>query len=405
VLAEQAAQWGMNPRAAENALQALDWLRAGEQFDLAVVDWKMPSMDGLALAMELHKLPGAAMMPLIFLTPLGTRADTAPNAQITFAHGLNKPVKQTQFYTAIERALFSKKKIAAPAPPKAEKPLAERFPIRILLCEDNEINQKVATRILKQFGYPCDVAANGREALEALDRQHYDLVFMDMMMPEMDGLTATRTIRERQKDSAAHPNYSSRILIIAMTAHAQQSDRQSCIAAGMDDYMAKPIRPADVRNSIEKWAPQIQPGAAKPAEAAMEAATAAAVAQAVPAPAGEPPVEMIRLADLTDGDMDSMRELIDMFYKQTERQMKEIEDAVGGNRSAEVGSIAHSCKGASATLGMTRLAAVMLKLEKLGKSGMLTGAEELCAEARREYKEIQAFLASHPALAMVPAPA
>ena len=250
------------------------------------------------------------------------------------------------------------------------------MPLRILLCEDNAINQKVAARILKQLGYQTDIAANGREGLEALDRQHYDLVFMDLMMPEMDGLTATRAIRERQKDGAAHPNYQSRILIIAMTAHAQQADRESCIAAGMDDYLAKPVRPADVRNTIERWAPQIQPAAARAAEV-----PAAAVAQAVPALPTEPPVDMVRLADLTEGNPESMRELVDMFYTQTERQFTQIEDAVRANQTDNVRHIAHSCKGASATLGMARLAAVMLKLEKLGKSGVLTGAEEFCAEA------------------------
>jgi CheY-like chemotaxis protein len=365
----------------------------------------MPGMDGLALAMEMRKLSGSAMMPLIFLTPLGARADTAPNARVTFAHGLTKPVKPAQFCAAIERALFSKEKTAAPTTPKADQPLAERFPLRILLCEDNEINQKVAARILKQLGYLCDLAVNGREALEVLDRRHYDLVFMDMMMPEMDGLSATRAIRERQKDGAAHPNYNSRILIIAMTAHAQQSDRESCIAAGMDDYLAKPIRLADVRGAIERWAPQIHPNAAAQPADAPDAATAAAVVQAAPAPTGEPPVDMTRLEDLTDGNPESLRELIDLFSKQTAQQLSQIEEAVRANKPADVGHVAHSCKGACATLGMTRLAAVLLKLEKLGMSGALTGAEEFCVEARREFKEVQTFLAGRPALAMTPPPA
>ncbi len=224
---------------------------------------------------------------------------------------------------------------------------------------------------------------------------------MDMMMPEMDGLTATRAIRERQKDAAGHPNYQSRILIIAMTAHAQQSDRESCLAAGMDDYLAKPIRPADVRNVIERWAPQIHPAAGQ-AAIALDSATAAGIAQTAPTPAAEPPVEMTRLADLTEGNPESMRELVDMFYNQTARQLKEIEDAVRENKSAEVGHIAHSCKGACATLGMARMAAVLLKLEQMGKSGALAGAEESCAEARREFKDIQTFLAGHPALSLTP---
>jgi CheY-like chemotaxis protein/HPt (histidine-containing phosphotransfer) domain-containing protein len=346
--------------------------------------------------MEMRKLSGAAMMPLIFLTPLGTHADAAPNTCVTFAHGLTKPIKPGQFYAAIERALFSQKKTAPPEPRKPDQPLAERFPLRILLCEDNAINQKVAARILKLFGYECDLAANGREGLEALDRRHYDLVFMDLMMPEMDGLAATRAIRDRQKDTKAHPTYRSRILIIAMTAHAQQSDRESCLAAGMDDYLAKPIRPTDLRVAIERWAPQIHSIPAQPAPDI----TAAATAQAVPAPDGEPPVDMSRLLDLTDGNPESLRELLDMFYKQTARQLDEIEEAVHANKSAEVGHVAHSCKGASATLGMTRLAAALLQLEKLGKSGALTGADEFLAGARREFKEIKTFLARRPALAV-----
>jgi CheY-like chemotaxis protein len=404
VLSELVAQWGMNPRSTGSALQAFEWLRAGEQFDLAVVDSQMPGMDGLDLAMEMRKLPGAAMMPLIFLTPPGTRTSMAPDRGVSFAHSITKHVKPAQFFAVIERALFSRKKTEVPLSPKAEPALADRLPLSILLCEDNVINQKVAARILKQLGYQSDIAANGREALEAIDRQHYDLIFMDMMMPEMDGLTATRAIRERQKDGATHPNYDSRILIIAMTAHAQQADRESCIAAGMDDYLAKPIRPGDLRGIIEHWAPQIHPAAAARPVAVPETAAAPA-SQTASAPAGEPPVDMSRLADLTEGSPESMRELVDMFYKQTERQFKEIEDAVNVNDFAAVGHIAHSCKGASATLGMTRLAAVLLKLEKMGKSGVLTGAEEFCAEARREFKDIQSFLAGHPTLAVTSPPA
>ena len=400
VMSEQATQWGMNPSATDSAVQAFEWLCSGEQFDLAVVDLQMPDVDSLDLTAEIRKLPGGAMMPLIFLSQMGVNTP----AHVSFAQTLTKPVKPAQFYAAIERALFSRK-TEVPAAPVIAQPLAERLPLNILLCEDNAINQKVAARILKQLGYTCDLAANGREGLEALDRRHYDLVFMDLMMPEMDGLTATRAIRERQKDAAAHPNYSSRILIIAMTAHALQSDRERCVAAGMDDYLPKPIRPADVRGMIERWAPQIHPEAttAKPA-AVPDIANAVAVPQSTPAPAAEPPVEMTRLADLTEGNPESMRELVDLFFSQTERQLQQIEDAVRAHNSAEVGHVAHSCKGASATLGMARLAAVLLILEKLGKSGALTGAEEFCADARREFKVIQSFLAGHPALSSAPSP-
>ena len=154
------------------ARRRLTGCASGEQFDLAVVDSQMPGMDGLDLATEIRKLPGAAMMPLIFLTPLGTQPEHGTrHVRAPSPTRFTKPVKPAQFHAAIERALFSQKKTAAPAPPKAEQPLAERLPLRILLCEDNAINQKVAARILKQIGYTCDLAVNGREALEALDRQ------------------------------------------------------------------------------------------------------------------------------------------------------------------------------------------------------------------------------------------
>ena len=258
VLAEQTTKWGMVPESAATPAQALELLRLGAHYDLAIVDLHLPGMDGVALATEIRRLPGAAMLPLVLLMPLGGR-DTAPNdAQLGFAHCVAKPVKPAQLCAALERALFSPKKTApeVAAAAATSQPLSEKMPLRILLVDDNEINQKVAARILSQIGYKPDLAENGRKALAALDAKIYDLVFMDVMMPEMDGLEAARNIRERQKDPAAHPNYAARIIIVAMTAHAMQSDREKCLAAGMDDYLAKPIRPADIRGIIEKWSSQ-----------------------------------------------------------------------------------------------------------------------------------------------------
>jgi len=389
VLAEKTAKWGMIPREVESAEAALELLKKGEVFDVAVVDLQMPGMDGLALAAEIRKHLSAAMLPLVFLMPMGTRSDSAPNTQVAFANSITKPVKPSQFLAAIERALFAQKKIEVAAPPpKTDLPLAGRLPLKILLCDDNTINQKVAARILAQIGYKPDVAGNGREGLEALDKKPYDLVFMDLMMPEMDGLTATRNIRERQKNPAAHPNYSGRILIIAMTAHAQQSDKENCLAAGMDDYLAKPIRPAEVRAMIEKWAAPMAP--------AVE--TESAPAPRMEAPVEEPPVDMSRMNDLTSGDPAMLNELAEMFYKQTTQQLKQIEDAVRAGDATQVRHVAHSCKGASATLGMTQLSKLMLALEKMGVEGQLTDAPKFCEDAAIEYKKIEKFLSEQPGL-------
>jgi signal transduction histidine kinase/HPt (histidine-containing phosphotransfer) domain-containing protein/BarA-like signal transduction histidine kinase len=387
-IAEQTARWGMIPETAESPQRALELIRQ-EQFDLAVLDLQLPGMDGIALATEIHKLPNAAMLPLILLTPLGVRADAPTAAHIAFANCVAKPVRPAQLCAALERALFSPKKAAAPsAPTKPDQLLAERLPLRILLVDDNDINQKVAARILNQIGYQSDLAGNGREALAALDQKIYDLVFMDLMMPEMDGLEAARAIRERQKNVAAHPNYGSRIIIVAMTAHAMQSDRDNCLAAGMDDYLSKPIRPGDIRGIIEKWgSPSISTGEIK-----------VAAAPKTESPAAEPPVEMDRLNDLTDGNADSLRELVELYFTQTKKQLAQIEAAVHANKTEVVRQVAHSCAGASATLGMVRFAQLMRALEKEGVAGKLTNAAQICQDAAREFKEIQKFLTAQPGL-------
>jgi signal transduction histidine kinase/HPt (histidine-containing phosphotransfer) domain-containing protein len=394
VLAEQVTKWGMIPCTAESPQQALDWLRKGEQYDLAVLDFQMPHMDGLALAAEIHKLPGAEMMPLVLLMPLGPRVEAPGGTRIVFAHTVAKPIKPAQLCEMLVRAILNPK-IAAPqeAPAKPDQPLAERLPLQILLCDDNAINQKVATRILQQLGYQPGLAANGREALAALDRNPYNIIFMDVMMPEMDGLEATRIIRERQKAGAA--NYHSSTVIVAMTAQAMQGDREKCLAAGMDDYLAKPIRPKDVRAIIERWGSQ-----SAPAEPPLMPTPK--VTPSVPA-AEEPPVEMERLNDLTDGSAESLRELVDLFFKQTAQQLAQLEAAARANKADDVRRVAHSCAGASATLGMTRLVPMFRDLEKQGASGTLTNATNVCENALREFKVIQQFLATQPGLAAPPA--
>jgi two-component system, sensor histidine kinase and response regulator len=215
-----------------------------------------------------------------------------------------------------------------------------------------------------------------------------------VMMPEMDGLEATRAVRERQKNSASHPNFSARIVVIAMTAHAMQSDREKCIASGMDDYLAKPIRPKDIRNMIEKWCTmENTPGKT-------DSAPATKVETAADA---EPPVDMSRLNDLTDGDVNSLRELVEMYYTQTAKQLEQMIEAARSNDTDIVRRVAHSCAGASATLGMTRIVPMLRELEKQGASGKLTGAAQLCEDASREFEAIKKFLAAQPDLAAPPA--
>jgi CheY-like chemotaxis protein len=378
----------MQPEAADDTGPAIEMLRQGLRFDLALVDAQLPGLDGSMIAGEMRKFPSAAMMPIVFLTALGKKTGGPDDTQVMFAHTVSKPVKPAQLCAALERSLLIQRQPAGrPEPVKSDVALATRLPLRILLVDDNAINQKVAVRILQQMSYQPELAGNGREALEAIERQPVDFIFMDVMMPEMDGLEATRRIRQNQM--GGQKNYESRIIIVAMTAHAMQGDREKCLASGMDDYLAKPIRPKDVREMIEKWGGKIAIDSSAPA------VTTAAAVDALE----EPPVDMARVNDLTDGNLDSLRELVDMYFKQTQKQFIQLREAIRDSNADQVRRVAHSCAGASATLGMTHLVPKLREMEKLGAAGTLTGTAEICDNAANEFERIRQFLMTQPELA------
>ena len=236
VLEVQTAKWGMASRATESPKEALGWLDAGEVFDLAIVDMHMPEMDGVALARQIHERRPA--LPLVLFSSLGRREAGADES--LFAAYLAKPIRQSQLFDTLVAILAhddaAPKSAPAPrAPLRLDPAMATRHPLRILLAEDNVVNQKLALRLLQQMGYRADLASNGLEAVESVRRQTYDVVLMDVQMPEMDGLDATREIAARWKPDE-------RPRIVAMTANAMQGDREMCVAAGMDDYLTKPIR-------------------------------------------------------------------------------------------------------------------------------------------------------------------
>jgi len=401
ILASHSRKWGMVPREARSGVQALEWLCAGERFDLAVLDMRMPGMDGLMLAAEIRELPAGQAMPLVLLTSLGERSDRPEFTSACFAGCLAKPIKPAPLQDLLRRVLSG----AQPAAPKAsvsaklEDRLASRLPLHVLLCDDNVINQKVALRLLQQMGYRSDVAANGVEALEALDRQPYDLIFMDVMMPEMDGLEATRQIRARQKQPSQFPNYKCPLIIVAMTASAMYGDREKCLAAGMDDYVAKPVRLEDVRAIVERWGEAA--ARAKPAVGAESGSgpseTADSREPTKPAAAAEAdaPVDMSRLLDFTDGDPENLRELVTLYLSQTEEQLGQLEAAVQAGAAQEVRRLAHSCAGASATCGVRHLAPLLRELERQGFEGQLTNATQLSREAGEEFKRIRSFLEAY----------
>ncbi len=233
ILSLQTQKWGTETTAFDNPLNALEALKNGDAFDLAILDMHMPQMDGVALARAIGQINPD--LPMILFSSLGIR-DLEAEEDLFKAY-LAKPLRQSQLFDTLV-TLFAP---AAPvktrkrtAKPKTDPEMAKRHPLRILLAEDNLVNQKLAIRLLEQMGYRADLASNGVEAVESVARQSYDVVLMDVQMPEMDGLEASRRINADQSDD--------RPRIIAMTANAMQGDREMCLAAGMDDYIAKPIR-------------------------------------------------------------------------------------------------------------------------------------------------------------------
>src|SRR5579883_2846759 len=244
------------------------------------------------------------------------------------------------------------------------------------------------------MGYRPDLAGNGLEALAALERQPYDLIFMDVMMPEMNGFEATAAIRDRQKRPDAFPNYKSPLIIVAMTANAMQGDREKCLEAGMDDYIAKPVRPEDVRQIIERWGAQaalVQPVASpqpEPADLNSNRAGPAAASE-------DAPVDMERLLEFTDGSTDNLRELVTLYLTQTTEQFDKLRAAVAASDAAEVRRLAHSCAGASATCGMRHLVPLLRELERQGRAGKLTDAGDIFERAGQEFKRIRVFFEEH----------
>jgi CheY-like chemotaxis protein/nitrogen-specific signal transduction histidine kinase len=261
-------QWEMKTTSVEGGQEALDQLsaarEAGEPYGLILTDMHMPKMDGFTLVEHIRHNPELATSTIMMLTSAGHRGDAARCLELGVAAYLLKPIRQSELREAIARILGAREQEGAI-------PLITRFSLhdardpsaflRVPLAEDNAVNQRLAVRLLEKRGHRVAVAGNGREALEALEKEKFDLVFMDVQMPEMDGLEATATIREREKSSGLHQP------IIALTAHAMKGDREKCLAAGMDGYLTKPIRPQDLEGILDEYVAR-RAAAAAPAEIA-----------------------------------------------------------------------------------------------------------------------------------------
>jgi PAS domain S-box-containing protein len=251
-------RWRMRITSVESAAAALERLRAGESFDLALVDYMMPEMDGIELVRAIREFLPSAQLPIAMLSSF-CHADIALKARAAGVQAtINKPVRHSQLYDVMVRVLENAGRLHRPKEPVVSNSvvgtlaiqLGEKLPLRILLAEDQPVNQKIADLMLKKLGYTADMVANGREVIRAVKNTPYDLVLMDLHMPEMDGFEATREIRLLEASDPARP----RLHIIALTADAMAGDREKCIEAGMDDYITKPLRPQALRSALQHFA-------------------------------------------------------------------------------------------------------------------------------------------------------
>jgi CheY-like chemotaxis protein len=244
ILTKQLESSGMQARTAASALEALDLLKKDEPFDFAVLDFQLPEMDGVQLASEIRRLPRREDLPLVMLSS-GISGIPRSRPQNLFAAYLSKPIKPRKLLNTLAGIFNGQTTADSELVPAIERNLADRIPLRILLAEDNLINQKLAVKMLERIGYFPDLVSNGVEVLEALRRKPYDLVLMDVQMPEMDGVEATRRIRQEWPGDSG-PR------IVAVTANAFQSDREQCLAAGMDGYVTKPIQFRELQAVLER---------------------------------------------------------------------------------------------------------------------------------------------------------
>lgn len=271
------------------------------------------------------------------------------------------------------------------ARPAADSCPATRPPLRVLVCDDNAISRKVADRLLQQLGCRPDLVSDGRQALNRLATQAYDLVLMDVLMPELGGLEATREIRRRQQDPSRPPTCGDAIVIVAMTASTMEGDREKCLEAGMDDFLAKPIRLEDLRAMLDRWGRSLACSRAAEATGGTNGAAASA----------REPVDLKRLRELTDGTEAGLSELVMLFLEQTTMQMEQLVEAVRAGQEGEMRRIAHSCAGASATCGMKDLVPLFRELECHGDKAKAANAEDLCAAAVHEFERLRAYLAPY----------
>jgi CheY-like chemotaxis protein/HPt (histidine-containing phosphotransfer) domain-containing protein len=325
---------------------------------------QMPEMDGLQLALALRAVRDVASLPLVLLTSLG-HLELGEGAQ-ELAAVLTKPVKASPLFETLLGVFTGQppwRRGGAEGRPTLDPGLGQRLPLRILVAEDNAVNQRLALLTLERMGYRGDVAANGWEVVQATERQPYDVILMDVQMPELDGLAATRIIRRRGGERSRPP------FILAMTANALREDREACLAAGMDGYLSKPVRVGELQAALERWGLEVTHAAEQGSVSPGGTFDAATLAE-------------LRHMRRKDGRT-MLDRLLELFEQGTPRLLGDLKEAVARNDLAAAGFAAHSLKGSALGLGARAVAEPAGRLEAAAKAGSLVDTEQTLEDLER----------------------
>ncbi|NER39480.1 MAG: response regulator [Oscillatoria sp. SIO1A7] len=445
ILSLQALSWGMIPQEARSGYEAIGWIDQSEPFEIAILDMQMPGMDGLALAKAIRKRPDCQKLPLVMLTSIGKADIESQELEEYFAGILNKPIKQSQLNKTLMGVLGGepiKVKRSFSGQTELDPNMGKRLPLRILLAEDNVVNHQLALQLLRRMGYRADVVGNGLEVLDALQRQTYDVVLMDVNMPEMDGLTATRQIVEQWPPEE-------RPRIIAMTAYAMQGDREKCLSAGMNDYVSKPIRVGELVRALSQCqplgaasSPKAMPEAlgqtkqieeklsisplsisplsmppqdfqlTEPSESASAQAraepseSASAESSEEPAPAEEKGIDPIEPKAIDPQVLEDFRntmgesadeflaELIDAYLEDSPSLLQQMREAIAPENFEAMKAAAHSLKSSSASMGAIALSKLCQQLENAAKLPYVSTIDALAmvSEIESEYERVKLAL-------------
>lgn len=392
ILIKMLESFGFNAKAVSSGAEAISELKSAADanpYKMLILDMQMPGMDGEHTTIIIKNTPEIKDISIVMLTSMGRRGDAARLQGLGCSAYLVKPVKQSLLFDTIaavagmgkveeggrKAVLFTRHSIA-------EMRLSN---VNMLLVEDNPVNQKMTEAMLKKAGFYVDIAENGKKAVEAVERKNYDVIFMDIQMPEMDGFEATKTIRSIEKADK-------RNIIIAMTAHAMPGDREKCIKAGMDDYIAKPIDPKELFDIIKKWIkPKIEGDETVHSNTDPKGDMQTELQQK--AGEDEPPVDMKKAMSRVGNDMTFFKEMVKEFINYIPEKLNLISDGIKAGDFDAIQKNAHNIKGAAGNLSAVRLHSLSLELENKGREKNISGAEDLMAELKREMERLKEFIA------------